>query len=555
MRSTAINSACAAVLLGASFAAAKPVSVASSLPPSLEVTIKNGTIKGIALPTFEQHAFLGIPYSEPPKRFEHSVPRSTPFSGTFNAANYSSICYGLGNAGTTPFNQSEDCLSINIVRPDTTTADDKLPIVLWIHGGGAYAGSSALDSYNGSYIVEQSVEMGMPIIFTSINYRLLVGGFPSGHEAHSLGIENLGLLDQRLAMHWLQENIAAFGGDPDKVTVMGESAGGSSILQHLVAYGGRKQDLFRAAIVESGSFYQSYCNWNLTEWREANWQSLLAATNCTNLACLKELDADSLYTTAGTFYDKFLYSIDGDFMQEHPVQLLDEKKFVDVALLMGVNADEGTILSTKGCDNDTAVIAGLTSLNQSSYVVLPDQFDALLAAYPDDPAQGIPLNTGDGVLSSGVQDKRVNSLFNDAIEHSPRRWITSMMSERNAVYSYHFQQVPYGNTIDIGSTHGVEVPYVFSNPATLGPRESDADLARLVTRSWISFIHSLSPIHTQLEDVPNWPRYKNRHPVNMVFKASGSYIEEDDYRSEGIELWTQQRIVGCKDLAPKHQLA
>ncbi|GAA5903188.1 hypothetical protein JCM6882_006988 [Rhodosporidiobolus microsporus] len=543
----------AALFLGASLGAAKPVCVSSSSSeaPSLEVTIKNGTIKGVALPTFEQHAFLGIPYSDPPKRFEHSVPRSTPFSGTFDAGNYSSICYGLGNAGSTPFNQSEDCLSINIVRPDTTTADAKLPVVLWIHGGGAYSESSASSKYNGSWIVEQSVEMGMPIIFTSINYRLLVGGFPSGNEAHSLGIENLGLLDQRLGMEWIQDNIAAFGGDPGKVTVMGESAGGSAILQHLVAYGGQKQSLFRAAIVESGSFYQTYCNWNLTEWREANWQSLLAATNCTDLACLKEMDADTLYTVAGTFYDKFLYSIDGDLIQEHPVQLWDEKKFVDVALLMGVNADEGTILSTKGCDNDTAVIEGLTSLNQSSYVVFEDQFDALLAAYPDDPAVGIPLNTGDGVLSSGTQDKRVNSLFNDAIEHSPRRWITSLMAERNPVFSYHFHQVPYGNTIDIGSTHATEIPYVFSNPDTLGPRESDAHLARFMTRSWVSFIHSLTPVHTQLEGYPTWPRYQNRHPRNMVFKASGSWVEDDNYRSEGIELWTQQRIVGCKNLAPK----
>jgi hypothetical protein len=116
-----------------------------------------------------------------------------------------------------------------------------------------------------------------------------------------------------------------------------------------------------------------------------------------------------------------------------------------------VNADEGTILSVTGCNNDTDIVNGLISLNQSSYVVLEDDIDALLRSYPDDPSLGIPLNTGAGELSTGSQDKRSNSLFNDAIEHSPRRWITGLLADAgNPVYSYHFQQVPYGNTISVG---------------------------------------------------------------------------------------------------------
>ncbi|GAA6030963.1 hypothetical protein JCM8097_008958 [Rhodosporidiobolus ruineniae] len=539
-----------------SSAAGKPIAATPSSASSLTVSFKNGTIQGIELPTFKQHAFLGIPYSDPPKRFEASVPLSSPFSGTFDASNYSSICYGTGNAGG-PYPQSEDCLSINVVKPASAGKDAKLPVVLWIHGGGFYAGSSSESSLNGSWIVQQAEEIDLPIIFTSINYRLLVAGFPSGNEAHAAGVENLGLLDQRLAMGWIQDNIAAFGGDPEKVTIMGESAGGTAILQHMVAYGGQKQDLFRAAIVESGSFYQVNCTWNVTEQRESNWQDLLAATNCTDMACLKGLDTQTFTDAAISFWDTFLPSIDGTLIEEHPVQLWNEKKFVrDVPLLMGVNADEGTILSTRGCDNVTAISAGLTSLNQSSYVFFPDEFDALPAAYPDVPAEGIPLNTGDGLLASGTQDKRVNSLFNDAIEHSPRRWITGLVSDAGApTYSYHFQQVPYGNTIEIGATHATEIPYVFSNPDTLGPRLADAHLARFMTRSWVSFIATLDPKHHQLPNPPRWPKYETGRPRNMVFKNSGSGVEEDTYRKEGIELWTEQRIKGCKDLAPKHALA
>lgn len=224
MRAASVALAAAAFALSKAAALATPANEARSTHYSpLEVKIKNGTVKGIELSTFQQHAYLGIPYSDVPKRFERSVARSEKFDGgVFHASNYSDICYGLGNVGASTSNVSENCLSINIVRPSTAINGEKLPIVAWIHGGGNYAEGSAYHKYNGSWIVEQSVEMGKPVLFASINYRLLVFGFPAGDEAHKAGVENLGLHDQRLALAWIQENIAAFGGDPDKVTVMGE---------------------------------------------------------------------------------------------------------------------------------------------------------------------------------------------------------------------------------------------------------------------------------------------------------------------------------------------
>lgn len=129
----------AATALCATAALATPVArSAHKSHSSLKVEIKNGTVKGIALPTFDQEAFLGIPYADPPARFDHSVARSAKFEGgVFEAGNYSSVCYGIGNDAITtlyPLNQSEDCLSINIVRPAGTTKDDELPVMFWIHG-------------------------------------------------------------------------------------------------------------------------------------------------------------------------------------------------------------------------------------------------------------------------------------------------------------------------------------------------------------------------------------------------------------------------------------
>lgn len=126
--------------LCAATAFANSIVRSSSKPPtSLTAKIKNGTVKGVAIPSFEQEAFLGVPYAAPPARFEHSVARSAEFEGgVFVADNYSSVCYGIGNDALTtvfPLAQSEDCLSINIVRPAATTPNDKLPVMFWIHGG------------------------------------------------------------------------------------------------------------------------------------------------------------------------------------------------------------------------------------------------------------------------------------------------------------------------------------------------------------------------------------------------------------------------------------
>ena len=112
-------------------------------------------------------------------------------------------------------------------------------MAVWIHGGGLYEGSTVDKRYNLSYIVQNSVDIGQPMIAVSVQYRLSAWGFLGSQEALDAGITNIGFKDQRLSLHWIKENIAAFGGDPSKVTIWGESAGGQSVGAHLLAYGGR----------------------------------------------------------------------------------------------------------------------------------------------------------------------------------------------------------------------------------------------------------------------------------------------------------------------------
>jgi carboxylesterase type B len=206
------------------------------------VQVLNGTYSGVHSPEYNQDLFLGMPYSQPPVgdlRFRVAQSLNTSWTGTKNATQYSLECIGYGSDQWVLGNKiSEDCLTLNVIRPSGLTGE-ALPVAVWIHGGGFFEGGSADPRYNLSYIVQQSSKMNTPFIGVSINYRLQAWGFIFGKDIAEEGSTNLGIRDQRLALYWVQENIAAFGGDPTKVTIWGESAGGFSVGAQLVAYGGR----------------------------------------------------------------------------------------------------------------------------------------------------------------------------------------------------------------------------------------------------------------------------------------------------------------------------
>jgi carboxylesterase type B len=155
---------------------------------------------------------------------------------------------------------SDECLNLNIIRPSKASlnkagfADAKLPVAVWLYGGGFSDGFGADLNSNFSWIVQASVAQGMPIMAVTLNYRTGFLGFPGGEDVMAAGVTNLGLKDQRHALQWIQENIAAFGGDPSKVTVWAQSAGANSIAHQLMAYGSGAgtKDLFRGGIMISG---------------------------------------------------------------------------------------------------------------------------------------------------------------------------------------------------------------------------------------------------------------------------------------------------------------
>ncbi|CRK37527.1 hypothetical protein BN1708_007394, partial [Verticillium longisporum] len=147
----------------------------------------------------------------------------------------------LGDIANLPFvqkvtGQTEDCLSITVARPEGTKADAKLPVLYWIFGGGFELGWSSM--HDGTGLIKHGVDLKKPFIFVAVNYRVAGFGFMPGKEILADGSSNLGLLDQRMGIEWVADNIASFGGDPSKVTIWGESAGAISVFDQMALYDG-----------------------------------------------------------------------------------------------------------------------------------------------------------------------------------------------------------------------------------------------------------------------------------------------------------------------------
>lgn len=214
------------------------------------VTINDGTVIGSSSNGVE--TFNGIPFADPPTgtlRLKPPQALSAPF-GTLTATGLPASCpQFLTSVNSSilpeqvvalidelPFvqtitNQQEDCLTVNVQRPAGTTSDANLPVLFWIFGGGFELGSTA--TYDGSGFVSEANSLGNDVIFVAVNYRVGGFGFLAGSELQSDGSTNLGLRDQRLGLQWVADNIAAFGGDPTKVTIWGESAGAISVFDQV----------------------------------------------------------------------------------------------------------------------------------------------------------------------------------------------------------------------------------------------------------------------------------------------------------------------------------
>ncbi|KAI9730194.1 MAG: hypothetical protein M1834_005958 [Cirrosporium novae-zelandiae] len=513
------------------------------------VTVLNGTYEGLYLPHFDQDIFLGIPYAQDTggsNRFRVPQALNTTWSGVREVKSYGDACPDISEDDMV-YGMSENCLSINIIRPAGLDASAKLPVLLWIHGGSYQVGTSGLTNYNLTFIVEKSVEIGKPIIGASINYRKGGWGNMYSREIQGTGNTNLALRDMRQGLAWISENIGPFGGDTDKVTIWGESAGSFAVGQLLMTYGGCTDGLFHRSIQESGSAATAW--YNGSDWYQPKYDSLVEGVNCSDaidtLECLRTVSYEDIYpylnsSVAGVFYP----TVDGDIMPDFPTQLLSQGRFAHIPHLYGTNSDEGTANAPEGIDTDEELLDYV--LNQTGWGFPEWAATEIMELYPDNPALGIPLNTGsERFASHGWQYKRAAAITGDVFYHGPRMDDARHYSSYDPTYIYRFNTRPFENSTNAtytdyvgslnadyeGVAHFSEVAFVMNNWGDVGPWPAYEALSDQMSSQWINFVVSGNP---NADGLPTWPKYsEGPNGLNLVLQVNGSYVEEDTYRLEG----------------------
>ncbi|KAJ7593991.1 Alpha/Beta hydrolase protein [Mycena floridula] len=523
-------------------------------------TIRNGTLQGFHTSSFNQDMFYGIPFAKPPigdLRFRHPQSLNSSWKGIRDATHRSVSCAGYSGLDI-GLELGEDCLTLDIVRPVLENPAEELSVAVWIYGGGFFAGGSADTRYNLSYFVQGSVDIGKPIIAVAINYRLSGFGFLASDEVLAEGSLNSGLYDQRLALRWIQENIAAFNGDPEKVTIWGESAGAFSVAYHLAAFDGQSDGLFRGAIMQSGTSLglEVYLPEEFNTTVKVMYDAALASTDCekstATLDCLRSARFEDLYAAFSPFLFNIHPVIDGDFIQRLPSESFSSGKIANVAILAGTNSDEGTAdfwgprgtLQTE--DDVRALIAGIGRGLDDATV------EKLSALYPDDPTIGCPYGTGEERFESqGHMYKRGASIIGDQAIIAGRRAVTQYFAglandTRKNVWSYRFDQPTWNNQVEfiatvqpVYATHFAEICYVFNNPSLsntnwIGPFVNHSALASSMSRYWASFVYDLDPNYNS---AVTWPEYSET-AENLVFQVDNIFAEKDDWRKEAMEAWT-----------------
>ncbi|TFY59875.1 hypothetical protein EVG20_g7629 [Dentipellis fragilis] len=535
--------------------------------------------------------FLGIPYAEPPSvsllaRTMTSLtvlfrvgnlrlrrPREpAPYTGRRDVTNFGPTCPQqamplpseashipaladsinavLNNMYEWTTSEDEDCLTINVMKPATTAADTKLPVLVWIFGGGFQIGGTATYGEAAQLLVERSISLQKPAIYVSMNYRLSALGWLASKEVQADNAANLGLWDQRLALQWVQKYIDKFGGDPAKVTIWGESAGAISVAMHMLSNGGDPRGLFRAAIMQSGGPIPVAG----VEKGQVYYDDLVRDTGCDRdpdtLGCLRAAPFASLKAAMDKSPNFFSYQglalpylprVDGDFVKESPLELVKQKKVAQVPMIAGdlglINLARTSLLAQSyagNCDDEGSLFS-LGNLNLSTTAdtkqflkryMLPNASDGdielMLHHYPDNPTLGCPFDTGLRNMLS-FQFKRIAAIQGDVAFHSPRRFLLKHTAGTQPSWSFLSKRGK--DTAYLGSTHATDLMNSY------GPSGELRDYI-------ISFTTSLNP---NVGDSGNikWPRYDPNNPQALVFQDSVVFpmkVEYDNYRSSALDF-------------------
>jgi para-nitrobenzyl esterase len=496
-----------------------PLQAAPAADPAVVITDK-GAVRGVVRNGVRE--FKGIPYAAPPVgdlRFNMPVPAAA-WSGTLDASAYKNACPQAERYGIPESSDNEDCLTINVTVPYSGRKESprKRAVIVWIHGGAFVGGSSAL------YPLDSMAKAG-DVVMVSMNYRLGVFGFtahPSFEADHNGGY---GLEDQRAALRWVKQNIAAFGGDPDNVTLAGESAGAAGVCMHILAPD-ETSGLFQKAIVQSAG-----CVTPLPTVAEGSktGQKIAALVGCsddaTALSCLRGTPVKDLLKAAadvaGSSIVTFLPVIGAKTVPLPGAQAIPAGKFVKVPMMMGGTRDELRLYVAYAVQSGQAVTkANYADLLKSVY---GKNTDAVLKQYPDS-----RYSSPAAALGSVWSDFRADVGINNCIYLQTSKLIRKSVP----VYAFVFGDrdapaVTADPGFEMGAVHSSELIYQFphfDNTRKLaGPdlKPASQKLADHMNAYWTSFAKTGMP---RAPGAPVWGRFASDSMVmNLVPKGLGYF--------------------------------
>lgn len=493
------------------------------------VATERGPVHGQV--TAGARAFRGIPFVKPPVgalRWRPPETDATCWSGVREATAFGAACPQIEQAQGTPFDAGEpvvgdeDCLTLNVFTPSTASPDAGLPVLFFIHGGGNTVGSTSEEAGNGVFLYDGATlaERGGVVVVTT-QYRVGALGFlsmPALDAESDAGVSgNYGLLDQQAALRWVQRNIRAFGGDPTRVMLFGESAGAVDTCMQLAMPG--SAGLFHRAVVQSGSCTSaSPVTARRTE--AAKWLTGTGCETATDVAgCLRALSPEQLIRAfpvdviVGGRKGEVSWgpTVDGVVLPARPLDAMLAGTHHHVPFIVGSNLDE-TNLSMPLITTEAEYRAAVTAL------VGPTLTDAVLMRYP--------------VASYGTPRRALVQVTTDAFFGCQARLSARAAANGQSdapVYRYLFARAPVAIR---GAFHGAELLYVFQKVRELSPTPAAEDLSVEATllRLWTGFAASGNP-----DDgvTTPWPRYSQPEPYLRVDAAvttgSGWRTSECDF--------------------------
>ena len=511
------------------------------------VKTTTGTVRG-----YERDGsidYLGIPYAEAPLgelRFKRSLPKK-PWEGVFDAKDYghSPIQYNNGMVMG-----DEDCLTVNVQRPLT---GEKLPVFIWIYGGGYNTGYSSDEMYRGEAFVRDGV------LFFSFNYRTNILGFydfstyPGCEDMES----NRGLSDQILALNWIRDNVEAFGGDPERITIAGESAGGASVTNMLVCPG--VKGCFNQAIIESGlpncvmTHQTARENIDLflegMHWTEKDLHLLRTMDPHLFLLGHEYVQAKHQYKNPGMFLPG---PVIDDLLPVRPIDALRDGAAKGIRLIIGTNMHEGTMFvhpENTGFPNSWTMIAQMMEKNGNA-----DALPGIIGFYHQDGrdyftffkdsavsmSSSLPPMTGDIRQIGG--DAFIRFATDYAFEMPAVKVAAAQCQFSPDVWMYRYELVTKsGEATGWKASHAFELPFVFVKPDHPfthfefdgEPEELFHEMASQIHGDWVRFIKTGEPN-------PDWGRFEGPNSPVRIYDRETRTEQLD--RRHLMQIWSELRF-------------